>query len=142
MANTVTGEVYTGAYKNTSIVSRGGRFTISAFDSGTIPLIPVYKGEACIGFTVKLVQKPDKATTAAIIGPDNDDNGMVVDMTTGLGSAGTVGTQWFGTGALMALTAVEDADNTIDLTATVTSGPATTDLIIDVQALFLSNSLA
>jgi hypothetical protein len=145
MAGTISGNEYTGAYKNTGIVSRSKRCTISGLTTGdVIPLLPVKKGEVCLAFTVKLITRPDKVLTATTFGPDNSAAGMLANIGTAFGSSGTDAllTEYFGAGALLALTAVEDADNTIDGTFTVTAGPCTTDLVFDVQALFLSTSLA
>jgi hypothetical protein len=143
MAGSIAGTLYAGAFKNTGLVSRSKRCTISNLTTGdVIPLIPVLKGESCVGFVVKLVSKPNKVVAAAEFGPDNDPNGMATDVGTGLGSDGTVGTEFFGNGALMTPAAVENADNTIDGTFTVMVGPCITDLVFDVQAMFVTNSIA
>ena len=145
MAGTLTGTLYSGSFKNTGIISRSKRCTIAALATGdVIALLPQKKGEACIGFTVKLVSKFDKVMAATTFGVSGTAAGMLADIGTALGTSGTDAllTQYFGAGALVAASAVATADRNIDGTFTVTAGPATTNLVFDVQALFISTSIA
>ena len=139
MAGTITlGNEYTAGFMSTVPKSQSQRCTIAtltdtdALDTGlTIPA-----GAIPVSFAMKVIQGCDKVSTLSA-GVTGTAAGFLATSSVAAAAEGTV---YVGKGALMGA-ALATADEVL-LTGAVTSGPATVDVIVDIEIVYFYPSVA
>lgn len=131
-----TTQIEGGNWRDGQLYLRTNTVTIATpTDAAVAQLLDVYQGEQILGIGVRVDGLCDKVASFTVGKEGGDVDGFVVGPVL-IGTSGTVGTEYRGSGALLGTTgAVIASADTLDATLSVTSGPATTSAIVTITAI-------